>query len=470
MCRAIHEGGRRCPGGHGENRAAARRAERAARLAAKRESRAARATRYRATQLKQADEAQQFIAATRDLALDDRAVALEQHLERLSKGEGSHRAERAVLTAELAHVHGAIKTEKRAQFLREMGIDPMLTDHDVTRQVYQRAGLPQPSEAALVAAYGTRSDAPMPPTTTKGHASDLRVSPVSGNIGALPGEPKELLRMHKRRDLIASTPSHNPETLRRLDARIAAAEAKSKVHQAHRAQSLTPAPVNADLAPAPVNADTTPAPTEPRVNVPLTPPLAPPTTVPVTVPMTAPMPENVPPVSTNVPPTSSAPAATAPTSTATPGEGHTVASNGRDVVPDLRESRHSAPSAEVVDANRQRVRALVDRLKASGQDDETTRAQIAAVRDSEPADSPLRIALTEAWEALTPRNTAPRNAKRSQRPQFITPAGGGSPFDSLMAQMTEQERQEALARVRAQRDADDRPSSSFTHAIADLDD
>ncbi|UBV14893.1 hypothetical protein [Mycolicibacterium fortuitum] len=410
---------------------------------------------------------------TRDLALDDRAVALEQHLERLSKGEGSHRAERAVLTAELAVVQGAISVQKRAQFLREMGIDPMLTDHDVTRQVYQRAGLPQPSEAALVAAYGTRPGAPTPPTIAKGHAPDLRVSPVSGNIGALPGEPKELLRMHKRRDLIASTPSHNPETLRRLDARIAAAEAKSKVHQAHRAQSLTPAPASVKAAPAsaPVNADLAPKPTEPRVGVPLTPPLAPPTTVPVTAPMSV----DVPPVSTNVPPTSTPPAATAPTSTATNGEGHTAASKGRDVVPEQQESRHSAPSAEVVDANRQRVNALVESLKASGQDDETTSAQIAAVRDAEPSDSPLRVALTEAWEALTPhvesKGHAPdlRVSRITQLPQFIAPVGGGSPFDALMAQMSEQERQAALARVRAQMDADEHTSSSFAHAVADLD-
>lgn len=466
MCRAIHEGGRRCPGGHGENRAAVRRAERAARLAAKRESRAARATRYRATQLRQADEAQQFIAVTRDLALNDRAVVLEQHLERLNKGEGSHRAERAVLTAELAAVQGAISVQKRATFLREMGIDPMLTDRDVTRQVYQRAGLPQPSEAALAAAYGPRVDAPTPTPSVKGHAPDVHVSPVSGNIGALPGEPKELLRMHKRRDLIASTPSHNPETLRRLDARIAAAEAKSRIHQAHRAQAVAPAPVNVAPAPAPVDADLASAPTEPRVHAPLTPPLAPPTTVPVTVPLApASVSENVPSMSANVPPTSSAPAATAPTSTAATGKGHT---------PDQRESRRSAPSPEVVDANRQRVAALVDRLKASGQDDATTRAQIAAVRDSEPADSPLRVALTEAWEALTPRAESKGHAsdQRVSRtsPQFIAPAGGGSPFDALMAQMSEQERQAALACVRAQRDADDRPSSSFAHAIADLDD
>ncbi|WP_131724520.1 hypothetical protein [Mycobacteroides abscessus] len=468
MCRAIHEGGRRCPGGHGENRAAVRRAERAARLAAKRESRAARTTRYRATQLRQADEAQQFVAVTRDLALDDRAVALKQHLERLSKGEGSHRAERAVLTAELAAVQGAISVQKRAKFLREIGIDPMLTDADVTRTVYQRAGLPQPSEAALAAAYGPRPGAPTSPTAVKGHAPDVHVSPVSGNIGALPGEPKELLWMHKRRDLIASTPSHNPETLRRLDARIAAAEAKSKVHQAHRAQAVAPTPVDADLAPAP---------TEPRVSVPLAPPLTPPTTVPVTVTVPlapAPMSVDVPPMSANVPPTSSAPAATAPTSTSTTGKGHTVASKGRDVVPDQRESRRSAPSAEVVDANRQRVRALVDRLKASGQDDATPRAQIASVRDAEPADSPLRVALTEAWEALTPRaeskGHAPDLRVSRTSPQFIAPAGGGSPFDALMAQMSDQERESALTRVRAQRDADERTSSSFTHAVADLDD
>lgn len=404
---------------------------------------------------------------TRDLALDDRAVALEHHLERLNVEPGSHRAERAVLTAELAHVHGAVKTERRAKFLREMGIDPMLTDADVTRTVYHRAGLPQPSEAALAAAYGTRPGAtaptPVPPTTVKGHAPDQRISRTSENIGALPGEPKELLRMHKRRDLIASTPSHNPETLRRLDARIAAAEAKSKVHQAHRAQSVASAPVNADATPAPVNADLAPAPTEPRVSVPLTPPLAPTTTVPVTVPTTAPMSTERPPMSANVPPTSSAPAATAPMSTATTGKGH---------APEQRESRASMPSPEVVDANRQRVRALVESLKASGQDDETTRAQIAAVRDAEPAASPLRVALVEAWEALTPRaeskgHTPDLHVSRTS-PQFIAPVGGGSPFDALMAQMSEQERQAALARVRAQRDADERPSSSFLSATADL--
>lgn len=464
MCRAIHEGGRRCPGGSGHT--AALRAERAARLTAKREARAANSTRYRATQLRQADEAQQFITMTRDLALDDRAVALEQRLGSLDAAPGSHRAERAVLTAELAHVQGAISAQKRAQFLREMGIDPMLSDHDVTRAVYQRAGLREPSEAALVAAYGTRADAPTPPTTVKGRdvVPDLRVSPVSGNIGALPGESKELLRMHKRRDLIAATPSHNPETLRRLDARIAAAEAKSKVHQAHRSQSAVPAPTpaNVDTAPAPVPKPQSVEPPASRVNVPLTPPLTPPTTVPVTVPMSA----NVPPVSANVSPMPTPPTATAPSSTATTGEGHAT---------DQRESRASMPSPEVVDANRQRVGALVESLKARGQDDETTRAQIAAVRDAEPVDSPLRVALTEAWEALTPRNSTPRdttpNLRESRtRPQFIAPAGGGSPFEALMAQMGVQEREEALARVRAQRDADEHTSSSFAHVLAEMDD
>ncbi|MEX3643979.1 hypothetical protein ABFW11_00520 [Mycolicibacterium porcinum] len=443
-------------------------------MAAKREARAANSTRYRAQQLRQADDAQQFITVTRDLALTDRAVALEQRIERLGKQAGSHRAERALLTAELAHVQGAISAQKRAQFLREIGVDPMLTDHDVTRAVYQRVGLPQPSEAALVAAYGARTDALAPPTNAKGHAVDpkgrdvvpeLRISPVSGNIGALPGEPKELLRMHKRRDLIASTPAHNPETLRRLDARIAAAEAKSKVHQAPRSQSAVPAPTpaNVDTAPAPV--DTAPAPTEPRVHVPLTPPLTPPTTVPVTVPTTVPVSANVPPVSANVSPMSTPPAASAPTSIATTGEGHAT---------DQRESRASMPSPEVVDANRQRVGALVESLKARGQDDETTRAQIAAVRDAEPTDSPLRVALTEAWEELTPRNSTPRdttpNLRESRtRPQFITPSGGGSPFDALMARMGEQEREEALARVRAQRDADEHTSSSFARALAEMD-
>lgn len=147
-------------------------------------------------------------------------------------------------------------------------------------------------------------------------------------------------------------------------------------------------------------------------------------------------------------------------------------------MPHQRESRSPAPSPEVVDANRQRVRAMVDALKASGQSDETTRAQIAAVRDSEPADSPLRVALAEAWEALTPRAEAPRaprdtvrDQRVAQRPQFIAPAGGGSPFEALQAQMPEQEREAALARVRAQRDAADaRTSSSFLAAVADLDD
>ncbi len=439
-----------------------------ARAALKREQSRDRATRYRATQLRQADEAQQFITVTRDLALADRAVALEQRIERLGKQAGSHRAERAVLSAELAHVQGAISAQKRAQFLREMGIDPMLSDHDVTRAVYQRAGLPQPSEAALVAAYGARTDALAPPTNAKGHAvdpkgrdvvPDLHISPVSGNIGALPGEPKELLRMRKRRDLIASTPSHNPETLRRLDARIAAAEAKSRVHQAHRAQTHTPAPVpvNVDTAPAPVPNPQSVEPRAPRVNVPLTPPLAPPTTVPVTVPLTPA------PVSANVPPVSTAPA---PSSAAAMGKGHAT---------DQRESRASMPSPEVVDANRQRVGALMESLKARGQDDETTRAQIAAVRDAEPTDSPLRVALSEAWEALTPRNSMPRDTTPNLResrthPQFIAPAGGGSPFEALMAQMGDQERREALARVRAQRDADEHTSSSFAHVLAEMDD
>lgn len=417
-------------------------------------------------QLRQADEAEQFITVTRDLALEDRAVALEQHLERLSAEPGSHRAERVVLQAELAHVHGAIQTEKRAAFLRTIGVDPMISDHDVTRQVYHRAGLPQPSEAALVAAYGPRTDTYAPPTNAKGHASDVQISPVSGNIGALPGEPKELTRMHKRRDMLAATPRHNPETLRRLDARIAAAEAKSRVHQAHRAQTHTPAPVpvNVDTAPAPMPNPQSVEPRAPRVNVPLTPPLAPPTTVPVTVPLTPA------PVSANVPPV---PTAAAPSSTAPQGKGHTP-----DVQVSLkrsRESQSSAPSAEVVDANRQRVGALVESLKASGQDDQTTRAQIAAVRDAEPQGSPLRVALTEAWEALTPRNSTPRdttpNLRESRtRPQFIAPAGGGSPFDALMAQMGEQEREEALARVRAQRDADEHTSSSFAHVLAEMDD
>lgn len=177
------------------------------------------------------------------------------------------------------------------------------------------------------------------------------------------------------------------------------------------------------------------------------------------------MPTERPPMSANVPPTFNTPTATAPTSTATAGKGHT---------PDLRESRNTAPSPEVVDANRQRVRALVDSLKASGQDDETTRAQIAAVRDSEPADSPLRVALTEAWEALTPRAESkghlPDQRASRTRPQFIAPPGGGSPFDALMAQITEQERRAARARVRAQMDADEHTSSSFAHVLAEMDD
>lgn len=460
MCRAIHEGGRRCPGGHGERPAARLRAERAAKVAAKREARAANSTKYRAVQLRQAGEAQQFIDVTRDLALDDRATALEQHIGRLGKQQGSHRAERAVLSAELAHVHGAISTQKRAAFLREIGVDPMLSDHDVTRQVFHRAGLPQPSEAALVAAYGARTDNPAPPPNVRGHTPDVRVSPVSGNIGALPGEPKELARMHKRRDLLAATPRHNPETLRRLDARIAAAESKSKLHQAHRAQGSA-APVSAP-------ADSASEPTEPRVpvnetpSVPLTPPLVAPTTVPVTVPL-APQ-TTAPTVSAGTASQTSVPTAAAPSSTAPQGKGHTP-----DVQVSLkrsRESQSSAPSAEVVDANRQRVGALVESLKASGQDDQTTRAQIAAVRDAEPQGSPLRVALAEAWEALTPKRV--RRAPTAQ-PAFIAPVGGGSPFDALRAQMSEKEHEAALARVRAQRDAaDERSSSSFR--AADLDD
>lgn len=484
MCRAIHEGGRRCPGGHGESPAARLRAERAAKVAAKREARAANSTRYRAVQLRQADEAQQFIDVTRDLALEDRAVALEQHIGRLGKQQGSHRAERVVLQAELAHVHGAIQTEKRAAFLRTIGVDPMISDHDVTRQVYHRAGLPQPSEAALVAAYGPRTDTYAPPTNAKGHASDVQISPVSGNIGALPGEPKELTRMHKRRDMLAATPRHNPETLRRLDARIAAAEAKSRVHQAHRAQ---PAPVDrvpsthvpvdpvpsttAPADPVPPTPVPAPEPRTPRVHVPpAVPPLVPPA-VPSLVPS---VPQTPAPTSVDTASQTSAPAATAPTSTAPQGKGHT---------PHQRESQPSAPRPEVVDANRQRVRAMVELLKASGQADDVTRAQIAAVRDAEPSDSPLRVALAEAWEALTPaapkRAAAPKPAGRARdqrvspvtQPAFIAPAGGGSPFDALRAQMTEQEHEAALARVRAQRDAADaRTSTSFLAAIADLDD
>lgn len=441
-----------------------------ARVAAKREASAARATRYRATQLRQADEAQQFIAVTRDLALEDRATALEQHIGRRGKQQGSHRAERAVLQAELAHVHGAISEQERAAFLREIGVDPMLSDHDVTRAVYHRAGLPQPSEAALAAAYGARTDSPAPPTNPQGHRSDVLVSPVSGNIGALPGEPKELLRMHKRRDLLAATPRHNPETLRRLDARIAAAEAKSKVHQAPRAHLAPAAPVSVDTAPAPadrVPPTTVPTPVDsaPRVNAPLAPPLVPPTTVPVQVPLA---PTVTAPVNADTAPQTNTPTATAPSSITTAGKGHT---------PDQQVSQSSAPRTEVVDANRQRVGAMVEALKASGQTDDVTRAQIAAVRDSEPADSPLRVALSEAWEALTPRAEAPRaprdtvrDQRVAQRPQFIAPAGGGSPFEALQAQMTEQEHEEALARVRAQRDADERTSTSFIHAVADLDD
>ncbi|SIC62705.1 Uncharacterised protein [Mycobacteroides abscessus subsp. abscessus] len=475
MCRAIHEGGRRCPGGHGESPAALLRAERAAKVAAKREARAANSTRYRAQQLRQADDAQRFIAVTRDLALEDRATALEQHIGRLGKQEGSHRAERAVLSAELAHVHGAISAQKRAQFLRTIGIDPMLSDHDVTRTVYHRAGLPQPSEAALVAAYGARTDTPAPPTNPQGHTPDVQVSPVSGNIGALPGEPVALARMHKRRDLIAASPSHNPETLRRLDARIAAAEAKSKVHQAHRAQGSA-APVSAPADRVPPTTVPTPEPRTPRVHVPPAVPSLVPPAVPSLVPPAVPsaVPQTPAPTSVDSASQTSAPAATAPSSTAPTGKGH---------MPHQRESRSPAPSPEVVDANRQRVRAMVDALQASGQPDDVTRAQIAAVRDSEPADSPLRVALSEAWEALTPvapkRAAAPKPAGRARdqrvsptaQPTFIQPAGGGSPFEALQAQMPEQEHEEALARVRAQRDAADaRTSSSFLAAVADLDD
>ena len=528
MCRAIHEGGRRCPGGHGESPAALLRAERAAKVAAKREARAANSTRYRAVQLRQADEAEQFIAVTRDLALEDRAVALEQHIGRLGKQSTSHRAERAVLQAELAHVHGAIQTEKRAKFLREIGIDPMLSDHDVTRQVYHRAGLPQPSEAALVAAYGARTDTPAPPTNAAGHSSDVQVSPVSGNIGALPGEPKELLRMHKRRDMLAATPRHNPETLRRLDARIAAAEAKSRVHQAHRAQGSvaqvptttepTPAdrvptttdpvpadrvPTTPDPAPAaqvptttdPVPADrvpTTPDPA-PAAQVPTTPAPAPAAQVPTTPepaprvhvsPQVSPTvsPHVVPQVTPNVSPAPAATApstpaashsATAPSSTAPTGKGHT---------PDVQVSPPSDPSDDAVQVERQRVGALVNSLKASGQGDDVTRAQIAAARDTAPTGSAIRVALSEAWEALTPaapkrapaprvpRDTAPdqRISRQRTAPQFVRPSGGGSPLDALGAQMTEQEREEGLARVRAQVDA--RVSSSFLHVVADTDD
>ena len=153
MCRAIHEGGRRCPGGHGASPAATARAARAEALEAKRANRRARSTRYKEQQLRQADDAQSFITTTRDLGLADRAVALEQHLARVGKQQGSHRAERAVLSAELASVQGAISEQKRAEFLRAMGIDPTLSNADVTRIVYHRAGLPQPSDEHLTAVY-----------------------------------------------------------------------------------------------------------------------------------------------------------------------------------------------------------------------------------------------------------------------------------------------------------------------------
>lgn len=129
------------------------RAARAEALEAKRATRRARSTRYKEQQLRQADDAQSFITTTRDLALADRAMALEQHLGRLGKQQGSHRAERAVLSAELASVQGAISTAKRAEFLRAIGVDPTLSNADVTRTVYHRAGLPQPSDEVLATVY-----------------------------------------------------------------------------------------------------------------------------------------------------------------------------------------------------------------------------------------------------------------------------------------------------------------------------
>lgn len=125
----------------------------AQRYEAKRQQSRDRATAYKARQLRQADDAKSFITTTRELGLDDRAMALEQHLARVGKQQGSHRAERAVLSAELASVQGAINAEKRAEFLRAMGIDPTLSNADVTRVVYHRAGLPQPSDEVLAAVY-----------------------------------------------------------------------------------------------------------------------------------------------------------------------------------------------------------------------------------------------------------------------------------------------------------------------------
>lgn len=153
MCRAIREGGRRCLGGHGPSPAARARAERAARVAEKREARAAHMSRYRAQQRRQADDAQQFITTTGELRLEDRAAALGQRLGRLGKQGGSHRAERAVLNAELASVQGAISAAKRAEFLRAIGVDPTLSNADVTRLIYHRAGLPQPSDEVLATVY-----------------------------------------------------------------------------------------------------------------------------------------------------------------------------------------------------------------------------------------------------------------------------------------------------------------------------
>lgn len=103
----------------------------AVKVAHKRADNRAAATRYRAIQRRQEAEAQEFVAITRELGLDDRYVALESRLDGLP--DRGSAAERKVLTAELADVRVA----RRANVLVSMGLDPSLDDRTLMEQVVQ---------------------------------------------------------------------------------------------------------------------------------------------------------------------------------------------------------------------------------------------------------------------------------------------------------------------------------------------
>lgn len=107
MCRASTDprGGYRCAGKR--KRSTEPTPTPAQRYEAKRKMARDRANLYRATQLRQADAARAFITTTRELPQGDRALALEQRLGQLDEQAGSRRAERAVLSEELAAVQSA---------------------------------------------------------------------------------------------------------------------------------------------------------------------------------------------------------------------------------------------------------------------------------------------------------------------------------------------------------------------------